>query len=146
MNKNTYLIIGLLLIFVVVGFIFIKQRGGEVLAPTGEEVSMTEESTPIEPMSPPSAAANLEVVYTASGFSPKTLTIKTGDTVVFKNNSGEDFWPASGPHPTHTNYPEFDAKKAISSGGSYSFTFTRTGSWKYHNHLNPGSTGTITVQ
>ncbi|MDP2650610.1 MAG: cupredoxin domain-containing protein [bacterium] len=137
MNKNTYLVIGLLLVFVAAGFIFIKQKGGEVLAPTGEEVS---------PTSSPSTAANLEVVYTASGFSPKALTVKAGDTVVFKNNGGEDFWPASGPHPTHTNYPEFDAKKAIPAGGSYSFTFTRIGSWKYHNHLNPGSTGTITVQ
>ena len=139
MSKNTYLVIGLVLVFIIVGLVSIKQKGGgEVLAPTGEEVSIT---TP-----PVAESAAKTITYTDSGFSPTALTIKVGDTVVFKNNGGEDFWPASGPHPTHTNYPEFDAKKAISSGGSYSFTFTRTGSWKYHNHLNPGSTGTITVQ
>ncbi|MEX2033110.1 MAG: hypothetical protein WD889_00930 [Candidatus Colwellbacteria bacterium] len=146
MTRNIYFIIGLVLVLVVAGFVFIKQRGGEVLAPTGEEVSLPQESAPVAPTSSAPSAAKLEVVYTASGFSPKTLIVKTGDTVLFKNNSGRDFWPASAVHPTHTLYPEFDAKRAISSGGSYSFTFTRTGSWKYHDHLNPGATGTITVQ
>ena len=131
---------------IIAGLVFIKQRGGnEALAPTnGEVTSQTSTSPPADTSTP--VPSTKTVTYTTSGFSPGSLTIKTGDTVVFKNNSAADFWPASGPHPTHTNYPEFDAKKAISAGASYSFTFTKTGSWKYHNHLNPTLTGTITVQ
>ena len=146
MTKNAYLIIGLILVLIIAGLVFIKQRGGnEALAPTnGEVTSQTSTSPPADTSTP--VPSTKTVTYTTSGFSPGSLTIKTGDTVVFKNNSAADFWPASGPHPTHTNYPEFDAKKAISAGVSYSFTFTRTGSWKYHNHLNPTLTGTITVQ
>lgn len=159
MTRNTYFIIGLVLVFIIAGLVFIKQRGGnEALAPTNGGSALTSptpQSPTSTPTSPPASEttsptsqtpSSKAVTYTASGFSPQSLTIKTGDTVVFKNTSGSDFWPASGPHPAHTNYPEFDAKKAISTGESYLFTFTRTGSWKYHNHLNPSLTGTITVQ
>lgn len=150
MTKNTYLIIGVVLVLVIAGVVFVKQKGGnEVLAPTGEEVSMP--TTPAAANPTPTApsiaeSASKTITYTDSGFSPTTLTIKSGDTVVFKNSGSKDFWPASAIHPTHTIYPEFDAKKGIAPGATYSFTFTRIGSWKYHNHLNPSLTGTITVQ
>lgn len=142
--------IGIALVLVIAGVVFIKQKGGnEVLAPTGEEVSMATAPAAANPTpAVPSIAesASKTITYTDSGFSPTTLTIKSGDTVVFKNNGSKDFWPASAIHPTHTIYPEFDAKKGIAPGATYSFTFTRIGSWKYHNHLNPSLTGTITVQ
>jgi plastocyanin len=86
-----------------------------------------------------------EVKYDGTSFSPKTLSIKAGDVVVFKNESSSAFRPASGPHPAHTNYPEFDPKVDIAAGKSWSFTFTKVGTWPYHNHLNPSVFGTITV-
>jgi plastocyanin len=86
------------------------------------------------------------VKFTDNGFEPSTLTIKAGDTVKFENDSSDDFWPASNVHPTHLLYPGFDAKKPILAGGSYSFTFTKPGSWGYHNHLAPDIQGTIVVQ
>lgn len=87
-----------------------------------------------------------EVVYNGSTFSPASLTIKAGDIVVFKNESNTSFWPASDPHPTHTNYPGFDAGKAIAAGSTFEFKFTKVGTWGYHNHLNPAQHGTIKVQ
>ena len=86
-----------------------------------------------------------EVSYDGKAFSPSTVNIKVGDIVIFKNNSDSPFWPASGPHPTHTNYPEFDAKQAIAPGGKYQFKFEKEGSWKYHDHYNPTAFGTINV-
>ena len=86
-----------------------------------------------------------EVSYSGGQFLPNSLEIKVGDIVVFKNDSPGDFWPASGPHPTHTAYPEFDAKSAIASGKTFDFKFLKAGSWKFHNHLNPEATGTIVV-
>lgn len=86
------------------------------------------------------------VEFTDDGFEPSTLTVKAGDTVKFENKSSDDFWPASNDHPTHLLYPGFDAKKPILSGDSYSFTFTKTGTWGYHNHLEPDVQGTIIVQ
>jgi plastocyanin len=80
------------------------------------------------------------------GFHPQTLTIDAGDTVLFENKSSDDAWPASNVHPTHLLYPGFDAKKPLLPGDSYSFTFTKTGSWGYHNHLEPDVQGTIVVK
>ncbi len=168
MTRKAYLTIGLVLALIVVGFMFVNQRGGgEVLAPTNEKVVVTEKINEIAPAQPASPApealspvaavsqtATQTITYTASGFDPKSLIIQAGDTVVFKNNSGRDFWPASAIHPTHALYPEkggcigskFDACKGVSSGGSWSFIFNTAGSWKYHDHLNPALTGTVTVQ
>ncbi|MBI4119517.1 MAG: cupredoxin domain-containing protein [Parcubacteria group bacterium] len=94
------------------------------------------------------------VIYTASGFSPAALTVKAGETVVFKNESSNPMWAASGVHPTHTLYPTtggcigstFDACKGIAPGDSWSFTFDVKGTWPYHDHLNAQKTGKIVVE
>lgn len=86
------------------------------------------------------------ISYTDSGFSPKSITVKSGDTVVFKNESSRGMWVASAPHPMHTDYPEFDAKKVYAKEEMYSFTFQKVGAWKFHNHVNPMDFGSVTVE
>lgn len=88
---------------------------------------------------------NKLVRYDGTRFSPSPITIKVGSTITFMNESGRDMWPASAPHPTHTDYPGFDAAKPIKPGQSYSFIFTKAGIWKYHNHLDPTKFGSVTV-
>ena len=55
-------------------------------------------------------------------------------------------WVASNPHPIHTDYSDFDAKRGYAKGERYSFTFFKQGTWKYHNHLNSGESGVIVVE
>ncbi len=86
-----------------------------------------------------------EVVYDGKAFTPSTVDIKVGDYVIFRNNSDSEFWPASNPHPVHTDYSAFDAKSPIAAGGKYQFQFTQAGVWKYHDHLNPLARGTVNV-
>lgn len=86
------------------------------------------------------------VTYTDEGYSPRTITIKLGDTVEFLNESSGKFWPASAVHPTHEIYPEFDPKRELGAGETYSPTFSRAGTWNYHDHLKPSQKGTIIVQ
>ena len=94
------------------------------------------------------------MTYDGSAFAPRTVTVTKGTRVTFKNESGNSFWPAANPHPTHTSYPEgggcissaFDACKAIPPGDTYSFTFTIHGTWKYHDHLNPLAQGVVVVE
>lgn len=94
------------------------------------------------------------VEITSTGFSPSSLTIKAGDTVTFANKDSSLHWPASAVHPTHSVYSEsggcigskFDACKGLAQGESWSFAFNQKGTWGYHDHLNPGLTGTIIVQ
>lgn len=79
------------------------------------------------------------------GFVPSELTIRNGDVVVFKNVSSHAMWPASDPHPTHTDLSSFDPKKGIPPGQSWSYKFTLPGSWRFHDHLDPVSQGEIFV-
>ncbi len=78
-------------------------------------------------------------------FSPDTITIKVGDTVVFKNDDVKTFWPASAVHPTHQVCPGFDALGMVRPGESYSHTFTTAKECPFHDHLNPGVKGKIIV-
>src|SRR3989338_3483773 len=89
-----------------------------------------------------------EVVVTVnenSEFVPKVVNVKKGDKVTWINKSSKAVWPASAMHPTHLLYPEFDALRGLKPGENYSFVFEKVGSWKYHDHLNPSSFGTVEV-
>lgn len=91
------------------------------------------------------AAERSVVTYTDSGFSPATVTIKVGTTVAFMNESSGGMWVASAQHPTHQELPGFDQLRSVSKGGSYEYTFTKTGTWKYHNHVKAGDTAQVVV-
>ena len=100
--------------------------------------------TEVPPPAPVSTAP-VEIVMTDSGYTPSTVTVKKGTTVTFKNNGTKLIWPASAPHPTHTDYPAFDPKVGIAAGASWSFKFDQVGTWRYHDHLNPTRFGSVVV-
>lgn len=84
--------------------------------------------------------------YSNDGYAPNTIKVKINTMVTFKNNSSKLMWPASAFHPTHLELPEFDALKGFVPGQSYSYTFTKVGEWKYHDHLAPQYLGLIIVE
>ncbi len=84
--------------------------------------------------------------FTDSGFQPKELTVKKGDTVSFVNQSASAMWVASAVHPTHQVLPGFDQKKSVGKGGTYMYTFEKAGTWKFHNHMAPEMVGTVIVK
>ena len=86
------------------------------------------------------------VSYTSAGYKPKDITVFVGTTVTFVNNSSNPMWTASDPHPVHSIKPEFNSLESVTSGGQYSFTFIEVGTWRYHNHMLPNHTGSVTVQ
>lgn len=134
----------------------------EVVAPVQDDIgqpSSDGNQTVDEPVSPPPASPQVvEVVYTAQGFSPASITVHQGDTVRFVNESGSGMWVASAAHPTHTAYAGTslsahcgsgsanDAFDQCTTGDAYSFTFDKVGTWKYHNHVSPSRTGAIVVE
>jgi len=85
------------------------------------------------------------VTYSDGGFNPKTVTVKVGTTVTFMNDSSGAMWVASDPHPVHTLLSGFDELNSVRKGGSYEYTFTKVGTWTYHNHMNPSMKGTVVV-
>ncbi|OGM93352.1 hypothetical protein A2333_02920 [Candidatus Wolfebacteria bacterium RIFOXYB2_FULL_49_7] len=158
--KEKYIFSGILIVAIlVIGVIGYRSfyRGGEApLYGGSREVSATpmQADGPVsvpavvapttQPGTPPAKAQPI-VRYTPAGFSPAPLVVSAGDMVVFRNESTADMWVASAPHPVHTDYPGFDAMRPYAQGESYSFIFTRVGTWKYHNHLNPTHYGSIVV-
>ena len=70
-------------------------------------------------------------------------------------------WVASDPHPSHQGYDgttrdqhcttsdsaatPFDECALVATGGAWTFTFTKAGTWKYHNHTGAADVGSITV-
>lgn len=106
------------------------------------------------------APTTVTVAYDGAAYTPSTVTIKAGDTVIFKNTSGKNMWTASDEHPTHTEYDgssrtthcaasytgvkPFD--QCAPGTGDYSFTFTKVGAIEFHDHLNPSAHGSVTVQ
>lgn len=93
------------------------------------------------------------VAITDNGFEPSNILIPTGTTVQWINKSTRKSWPASNPHPTHTDYPHtertcngaFDACRALEKDAVFSFQFTSVGSWQYHDHLFPSYSGSVKV-
>ena len=157
--KKSYIISGVVAVVVIaiLGFVFLgNQSGSQYTAPT-PQTPTAPTPTPIAPPQPPSnpiTSSSATVTYTDSGFSPATIPIKKGDTVIFKNTASDDMRVSSNPHPIHNGYPTtggcvgstFDSCSTIHPGSSWSFTFTFVGKWGYHNHLNPSEGGTVIVQ
>lgn len=86
-----------------------------------------------------------EVTVGENGFSPQSLTIKKGETVIWINQSGEDATINSDPHPTH-NLHRFLNLGQFPSGSSVEATFNEAGTFSYHNHFNPSQKGAIIVK
>ena len=110
-----------------------KTSGGET-GGTGTGTQQTE-TTPV--------SGNL-IIYTDSGFSPAQVNVKVGDTVTFENDSKASVQVNSAPHPSHTQFPEFNIG-SIAPGESKSVKLTTAGTKKYHNHLNSSQSGSIVV-
>ncbi len=152
-----------IVVVAVLAFWFLRDRGGEVansptVSPT-ETVSPTVSPSPtatatVSPTASPSPAAVSTVTYTDSGYSPKTLTVKAGTVVTFRNQSSRLMWNASAPHPAHNAYPmmggciasAFDQCVSAPNGQNWSFKFDQKGSWNFHNHLFSSHFGTVVVQ
>jgi plastocyanin len=143
MDKKAIIVLTVIVLAVAAFFVF---------GNTGDNNNTTPSPTPVQTPAPvpvinpnPPVGGDVTINYTSTGYSPSTVTIKKGSKVTFVNQTTGQMWPASAPHPTHTDYPEFDPKKAVAAGESFSFTFDKTGTWRFHDHLFSARFGTITV-
>jgi len=149
MNGNTIWTIVALIIIVGVGWFLLK--GTPAKAPSPDVTNQTQVVGSTTP--------EVTVTYTDQGFSPKEIAVSLGTTVNFVNRSSDKMWVASAVHPTHTAYsgtslsqhcPDtassaFDECAGDEPGKTYSFTFNKEGTWKYHDHINSKMFGSVTV-
>lgn len=116
-------------------------------APVPSSVIVSEPPTNVPSPSVPKAPEQVYITVEMSqdGFKPAQIAIKKDTIVRFKNVGGSDVWPASDPHPVHTTYQDFDARRMVKSGETYEFKFKNVGTWGCHDHLSPGLTCRIVV-
>jgi len=85
----------------------------------------------------PALAADAAVKIDNFTFGPQELKVKAGTTVTWTN--GDDI-----PHTVVS--PNNFRSKVMDTDGTYSFTFTTPGTYKYFCSLHPHMTGTIIVE
>lgn len=163
-NKKN-ITIGILIVLVVVLLAWFGFDKKEAVAPeeTSQATSEKTESSKVENGSTKPTTTNTAprpitntvtggktiaatVTYTEAGFSPSIIVIKKGETIRFINKASTTrMWVASGPHPSHSAYPGFDHGTSVGYNGTYDFTFTTTGKFPFHNHVDTRRDGTIVV-
>lgn len=116
---------------------------------TGGIVSTT--TSPVATTTPPTATSTIvtattTISITNAEFNPNSVEITKGSKVIFVNNDTAMHQPSSDPHPAHTDFPTFGTGTALNPSESFKFVFNSEMTFRYHDHLNPGLTGTIIVK
>ena len=113
MNQKVLLTAGAIILILIIagGFLFANRTGENSQTPSSQSAVPTVSSpSPTEETATPTPEAMKQkeamVTLSKNGFSPKTVTVKTGDKVFWKNESGETATVNSAPHPIHTTYPK----------------------------------------
>jgi plastocyanin len=108
----------------------------------GNQANQASQQTPT---SPPSASASQMTVNIFTdqsglfGFSPKTLPVTVGTTVTWKNTT------LVAHTVTSDDGASFDSG-IVPAGGTFTFTFTKAGSFAYHCDIHPYMKATIVVK
>lgn len=120
--------------------------------PTEQEI-IPKVGTITQPQVPVSDMAQVEVDITSVGFSPATITISKGQSVIWTVRGGNGSWIVSNPSDL---YPVkavcaganslFNSCGELKLGDSFRMVFNNIGTWTYYDKLNPNSTGTVVVQ
>lgn len=160
--KSFGIIIGILLVILVIGaFWMLRGRPAGETLPTLSPATVPVGGTGAFPLASPTASpisgvsttlasptsntASTAVSITATGFGPASVTVPMNGTVTFTNSDTRPHQLASDPHPVHTTYPPLNSSVLV-AGQSLTVTFTKAGTFGYHDHLNPGLIGTVIVR
>ncbi len=79
-----------------------------------------------------------QVIMTNRSYNPQEITVKVGDTVTWVNQDAPQ-------HDVVAKNGEFKSE-LFDKGQSFSFTFTKAGTYPYYCSIHPGMTGTVIVQ
>ena len=89
----------------------------------------------------PSKIAPAAVSISSSGFSPATISTKAGQAVVWTNSDTATHLVAS------TNpKPVFSSKQVLAKDDSYSYVFSKAGTYPYNDTSNPTLKGVVVVK
>lgn len=93
--------------------------------------------------------ADVEIVFSDSGFTPNEARVKAGQSLKWTNNSGSEIQVGSDPHPVHTDNKDITGGEFtlnLQPGESKTIIVATAGSWNYHDHLNSAIKGKVIVE
>ena len=142
-------IIGIIFIVLVVGLgVFFLRSGSNTYTQQNSNVNNpmsggnsagSETTNPNVPPMPsnPTSTKNIEISNFA--FSPTTLTINKGDTIIWTNKD-------SASHTVTSDSGTELSSGTLSNGQTYSHTFSNSGTYNYHCNFHGMMKGTIIVK
>ncbi|HEX8763474.1 MAG TPA: cupredoxin domain-containing protein [Candidatus Saccharimonadales bacterium] len=93
------------------------------------------------------AVANATVAITADGFSPQTIRIKKGESITWVNKGAASHHVVADPFPSGDSLPSLNSDGPLAQDEAYTKTFEDSGTFNYHDQLNPASFhGTVIVE
>jgi plastocyanin len=130
---------------IIVFVVLLAVLGGYLYLSKGKKTSTTA-TTSTTPLTKTTPVLVANVSVTKDGFVPATIQIKKGSQVAWTNNDSSPHQVITDPHPTHTNLKSLDSS-SLGQGESFTFTFEKTGTFTYHDEMNPlNLKGTVIVK
>ena len=142
------IIAAVVIVIIGVGYLLIQGYSKEPSVSVVDKQPTTTSATPSAGVGEESKSTTT-ITYNSSGFSPSDVTIKTGGTITWVNDSDSEIQIGANPHPIHTGNKEVSGGGfvlTLAPGKQAAVTITKTGSHGYHNHLNSSQGGSITVE
>ncbi len=119
-NKEIWLGIVLLVIFII-GVVWLFTSNHKKTSPSTNLAKST------------SAIINI----TSFGFSPSDINVPTNTIVTWTNKDTKPHEVAADPFPKDDSIPNFNSYVVLHTNETYTFKFEKSGTYKYHDQLNP---------
>lgn len=129
------LILGILVL--VAGGIYLYTQQSSTPLVNNPQNNSPETNIPSSPGS--SGSSTHDIAISNFAFSPSTLTISSGDTVIWTNMDSMS-------HTVTSDSGSELSSSTISNGATYSHTFNTAGTYSYHCSIHTTMKGTIIVQ
>ncbi|MBI3630907.1 MAG: hypothetical protein HY221_01040 [Candidatus Sungbacteria bacterium] len=151
MNTKTVSIVIVIVLVLLGGWYLLSGNSSNTSQTPAADTTQTTTTTAAPP-------TGVTVTYSDSGFSPANVAVKAGQSVMWVDQRTSPMWIASAQHPSHTGYDGTSRNEhcaagyagatpfdECSGGTTYTFTFTKAGTWGYHDHFDSSKWGTVTV-
>lgn len=86
------------------------------------------------------------IFYDLNVFSPTNIRIHVGDTVKFQNNDKNSIRVVTDSSNNKPDLPGFDSVGDVPENGAFSFTFSKSGIFGYHNLYDNTQKGSVIVR
>ena len=133
MNKKYLIRIGVLVVIIIIGRVVLNSYN---------HTNHSSNKTAVNQRAP--LPKEVTITLTKNGFSPSQVTIKVDSAARWVNKSGSQETVNSDNYPTNQLHKELNFG-IFSNNSSVVHTFTKSGTYGYHNQLNPKQHGEIIV-